>query len=165
MYCVQFMPVVSRGVAPISTYCPYRARYLLNPVMGGPGCRSLRSLYPGLRYHCPYRALRLQNLRMLNWNVHVRTSGATCRGYPTLLTRRCDFKTTEWQIGIFTLERQTQHAANTPTLRTRLDVSQAVHIFNVEQFEDVVNTRNHLHVRRLLVHHTRNRGEVTLSVE
>ena len=26
---------VSRGVAPISTYCPYRARYLLNPVIGG----------------------------------------------------------------------------------------------------------------------------------
>ena len=32
---------VSRGVAPISTYCPYRARYLLNPRHGGnPGCRS-----------------------------------------------------------------------------------------------------------------------------
>ena len=28
-------PCVSRGVAPISTYCPYRARYLLNPVHGG----------------------------------------------------------------------------------------------------------------------------------
>ena len=81
----RFTPVVSRGVAPISTYCPYRARYLLNPVHGGnPGCRSLRSLYPGLRYPCPYRAPRLQNHRMLNWNVHVRTSGATCRGCPTL---------------------------------------------------------------------------------
>ena len=34
-------PCVSRGVAPISTYCPYRARYLLNPSHGGnPGCRS-----------------------------------------------------------------------------------------------------------------------------
>ena len=31
---------------------------------GDPGCRSLRSLYPGLRYHCPYRAPRFQNLRM-----------------------------------------------------------------------------------------------------
>ena len=31
----RFTPVVSRGVAPISTYCPYRARYLLNPVHGG----------------------------------------------------------------------------------------------------------------------------------
>ena len=34
--------VLSRGVAPISTFCPYRARYFLNPVHGGgnPGCRS-----------------------------------------------------------------------------------------------------------------------------
>ena len=66
---------------------------------------------------------------------------------------------------IFTLERQAQHAANTPTLRTRLDVSQAVHIFNVEQFEDVVNNRNHLPVRRLLVPHTRNRRKVYLRVK
>ena len=27
--------VLSRGVAPISTFCPYRARYFLNPVHGG----------------------------------------------------------------------------------------------------------------------------------
>ena len=55
-------PCVSGGVAPIPTFCPYRARYLLNPVHGGnPGCRSLRSLYPGLRYPCPYRAPRIQN--------------------------------------------------------------------------------------------------------
>ena len=50
-------PCVSGGVAPIPTFCPYRARYLLNPVHGGnPGCRSLRSLYPGLRYHCLRRS-------------------------------------------------------------------------------------------------------------
>ena len=55
-------PCVSGGVAPIPTFCPYRARYLLNPVHGGnPGCRSLRSLYPGLIYPCPYRAPRIQN--------------------------------------------------------------------------------------------------------
>ena len=28
-------PCVSGGVAPIPTFCPYRARYLLNPVHGG----------------------------------------------------------------------------------------------------------------------------------
>ena len=32
---------------------------------GDPGCRSLRSLYPGLRYPCPYRAPRFQNLRII----------------------------------------------------------------------------------------------------
>ena len=56
--------IVGGALPLLPTYCPYRARYLLNPVHGGdPGCRSLRSLYPGLRYHCPYRAPRVQNLR------------------------------------------------------------------------------------------------------
>ena len=46
------------GALPLlPTDCPYRARYHLNPVVGGdPGCRSLRSLYPGLRYHCLRRS-------------------------------------------------------------------------------------------------------------
>ena len=36
-----YVRLLSRGVAPISTFCPYRARYFLNPVHGGnPGCRS-----------------------------------------------------------------------------------------------------------------------------
>ena len=39
-------PCVSGGVAPIPTFCPYRARYLLNPVHGGnPGCRSPSSCF------------------------------------------------------------------------------------------------------------------------
>ena len=38
---------VSRGVAPISTYCHYRARYLLNPVHGGTqGVADLRPALP-----------------------------------------------------------------------------------------------------------------------
>ena len=55
--------VLSRGVAPISTFCPYRARYFLNPVHGGEPrvSQSFGLLYPGLRYPCPYRAPRVQN--------------------------------------------------------------------------------------------------------
>ena len=64
--CMPFsdnLPVCVEGALPLSsTFCPYRARYLLKPESwGDPGCRSLCSLYPGLRYPCPYRAPRLQN--------------------------------------------------------------------------------------------------------
>ena len=39
--------VLSRGVAPISTFCPYRARYFLNPVHGGTqGVADLRPALP-----------------------------------------------------------------------------------------------------------------------
>ena len=39
--------VLSRGVAPISTFCPYRARYFLNPVHGGTqGVAVLRPALP-----------------------------------------------------------------------------------------------------------------------
>ena len=47
------------GALPLlTTYCPYRARYFLNPVVGG-GPRVSQSfglLYPGLRYHCLRRS-------------------------------------------------------------------------------------------------------------
>ena len=40
-------PCVSGGVAPIPTFCPYRARYLLNPVHGGTqGVAVLRPALP-----------------------------------------------------------------------------------------------------------------------
>ena len=83
--CMPFsdnLPVCVEGALPLSsTFCPYRARYLLKPESwGDPGCRSLCSLYPGLRYPCPYRAPRLQN----HW---FRTY------YMCLDRERCGFKT------------------------------------------------------------------------
>ena len=78
-------PCVSRGVAPISTYCPYRARYLLNPVIGETqGVAALRSALPWAEIPLPLqgaavskppnnemgtvvlnRAPRFQNLRIM----------------------------------------------------------------------------------------------------
>ena len=54
------------GALPLlPTDCPYRARYHLNPGHWGEPrvSQSFGLLYPGLRYHCPYRAPWVQNLR------------------------------------------------------------------------------------------------------
>ena len=61
-----FRPIDARvcrgGVAPILDILPLQGAIPFKPChWGDPGCRSLRSLYPGLRYTCPYRAPRLQN--------------------------------------------------------------------------------------------------------
>ena len=50
------------GRCPYSDVLPLQGAIPFKPwSWGNPGCRSLRSLYPGLRYHCPYRAPRIQN--------------------------------------------------------------------------------------------------------
>ena len=55
-------PVCVEGRCPIFDILPLQGANVIKPSRGGdPGCRSLRSLYPGLRYPCPYRAPRLQN--------------------------------------------------------------------------------------------------------
>ena len=42
-----YVRLLSRGVAPTSTFCPYRARYFLNPVHGGTqGVADLRPALP-----------------------------------------------------------------------------------------------------------------------
>ena len=53
---------VGGGRCPYSDVLPLQGAIPFKPwSWGNPGCRSLRSLYPGLRYHCPYRAPRIQN--------------------------------------------------------------------------------------------------------
>ena len=50
------------GRCPYSDVLPLQGAIPFKPwSWGNPGCRSLRSLYPGLRYPCPYRAPRIQN--------------------------------------------------------------------------------------------------------
>ena len=60
----RFTPVCVEGRCPYFDILPLQGAIPFKPcTWGNPGCRSLRSLYPGLRYHCPYRAPRFQNLR------------------------------------------------------------------------------------------------------
>ena len=62
----RYAPVCVEGRCPIFDILPLQGANVIKPSRGGdPGCRSLRSLYPGLRYHCPYRAPRPQNLRII----------------------------------------------------------------------------------------------------
>ena len=63
-------PIYARcveGRCPYFDILPLQGAIPFKPFSLGenPGCRSLRSLYPGLRYHCPYRAQRPQNLRII----------------------------------------------------------------------------------------------------
>ena len=56
-FFARFAFVCRRGVAPIDDVLPLQGAIPFKPSRGGdPGCRSLRSLYPGLRYHCLRRS-------------------------------------------------------------------------------------------------------------
>ena len=50
-------------------------------------------------------------------------------------------------------EGSTEHEADSPFLGVRLDVVDTMHIFHMQQFEDVVDTNDELHVRPLGLHH------------
>lgn len=51
------------------------------------------------------------------------------------------------------LERYTEHEADAPAFRVRIvDISQATHILNVENLEDVVHTDDSLYVWLFRVH-------------
>lgn len=62
----------------------------------------------------------------------------------------------------FFLEGKAEHATNTPFLCARLNVVEALHIFNVEYLENVVNARNYFNVGALAIHDVRLRNKALL---
>ena len=112
----------------------------------------MREARPNLNVNYLCYALRalFWTLIIINWTLIISLI------FILVLFDKLQFK------NLFLLERQSKHTTNAPLLCASIDVIKTTHVFDVEDFENVVNTNNHLYIRHLAIHWARLRCKDTI---